>query len=93
MRGAMLEHLAVLDTPMPELLFIVQIDQDLFFAGYDTRPLLTPWPSVAIHVTYSEADSLCMIMRKKGHKNAVACTVEGVPVTRALLRDLRLSAA
>lgn len=70
-------------------LYVVRIQENTFFAGFragNTAPLVTPFPSQALHLDYLEADRMCWFFRTKGYEETVACDILGAPVDAAMLQ-------
>jgi hypothetical protein len=70
-------------------LYVVRIQENTFFAGFrggNTAPLVTPFPSQALHLDYLEADRMCWFFRTKGYEETVACDILGAPVDAVTLQ-------
>jgi hypothetical protein len=89
-----MEGLLMRVTKTTELAFLVRVDDSRFVIDVDGQQLqVTDVPSYAKHYSYTAADQLVQVLRRRRLRQAVVCSHLGAPVTaddlRAALRAER----
>ena len=78
-------------------MFLCEVKPSLFFEGYkvdaagklllDKQPDMTIYPCWAKHLTYTQADFVCGVLRKQGFRHAVVTDIAGEPVDALMLHE------